>query len=94
MSEDASLDDFLGGESGEQSGAGEDAASADGAEATDAATPADATDGPTADIEPATATYAWSGEGVACEECGESVKRRWQQAGRLVCIDCKDWERA
>ena len=60
MGDNASLDDFLGGESSEQS---------------EAAT-----------------TYAWDGAGAACAACDETVERRWQQDGDLVCIECKDWE--
>jgi len=41
----------------------------------------------------ATATYAWDGAGVACDECGETVERRWRGADGLVCLDCKDWDR-
>jgi NADH pyrophosphatase NudC (nudix superfamily) len=42
-------------------------------------------------VEPATSTYAWWGDGAACEACGARVDRRWQQDGRLVCPDCKEW---
>jgi len=109
MSEDASLDDFLGGESSEQSEAAEAAAARADEESASETEPADATEAetassedgepaadgePTADIEPAKTTYAWSDEGATCEDCGETVERRWQQDGGLVCIDCKDWERA
>ncbi|WP_277543265.1 DUF7573 domain-containing protein [Haloarcula laminariae] len=86
MSDDASLDEFLGDESGDHAETGASAPADDG-EATAAAEPA-------ADIEPATTTYAWSGEGAACDECGETAERRWQQAGGLVCPGCKDWDRA
>ena len=94
MSEDASLDDFLGDESSEQSGTGDE---------TDPSAPDDSVESgaaaadepePATDIEPATTTYAWSGEGAACDECNEPARQRWQQAGALVCIECKDWERA
>jgi len=46
--------------------------------------------------EPARAatTYAWDGAGETCGACGETVERRWQQAGELVCAACKDWEQA
>ena len=108
MSEDASLDDFLGGESSEQSEAAEAAAARAGEESASETEPADATEAetassdgepaadaePAADIEPAKTTYAWSDAGTTCEDCGETVERRWQQDGGLVCIDCKDWERA
>jgi len=77
MGEDASLDQFIGDESDEQG------------EATDT-TSESAT---TSEIVPATATYAWDGAGVACDECGETVERRWRGADGLVCLDCKDWDR-
>jgi len=101
MGEDASLDDFLGGESSEQSEADEEAtgddteATVEAAEST-AKTAADDTEATaeTDDVEPAATTYAWSDEGATCEACGETVERRWQQDGDLVCIECKDWERA
>jgi len=105
MGEDASLDDFTSSESSEQSEAAAgtvDEADPAGAEESTAtvepesgtaddaeADPATGTD----DIEPARTTYAWSDEGTACEACGETVERRWQQADGLVCIECKDWER-
>ena len=110
MSEDASLDDFLGGESSEQSEAADADTSTGDTEAADADTSADDTEAADADtstgdteptdettspdVEPATTTYAWSGEGAACGACGETVEQRWQQDGGLVCIDCKDWEQA
>jgi hypothetical protein len=84
MTEDASLDDFLGADDTESAAAEDDGNSvADGEEATDTSQ-ADT-------VEPATTTYAWTGEGAACESCSEVVERRWQQAGALVCSACKDW---
>jgi len=102
MGEDASLDDFLDGESSEQSEAAEstsdataETVSGDEAESTtDAATERADTAAADTDIEPATTTYAWDGAGGVCEGCGETVERRWQQDSGLVCIECKDWERA
>lgn len=99
MGEDASLDQFLPDESDEQHSEPaeepEPTASEAGGEQseTDAATEApDASPGD--DTEPAATTYAWDGAGEACADCGEPVERRWQQDGDLVCIECKDWERA
>lgn len=95
MGEDASLDQFVGGGDDE---AGDTDASDDGD-----ATPADEErPGEDADTEttsggdptPATTTYAWSDEGTQCAACGEVVERRWQQDGTLVCVDCKEWDRA
>lgn len=100
MGDNASLDDFLGGEPSEQSEA------ADAAEPTDDE-PTDVTEqaadepemaadepDPATDTEPAATTYAWDGAGEACADCGDLVERRWQQDGDLVCVECKDWERA
>jgi hypothetical protein len=42
-------------------------------------------------VQPATSTYAWSGEGGTCAACGGATDRRWQQDGRLVCPECKEW---
>lgn len=86
MGEDASLDEFLNSESSEQSGAADADASTTDTE------PAGGTVSP--DIDPATTTYAWSDGAATCGTCGEAVERRWQQAGDLVCVECKDWDRA
>lgn len=50
-----------------------------------------------ADPAPATVTYAWSADGDACAECGETTDARWR-AGEgaadpdaLVCPSCKEW---
>ncbi|WP_458186891.1 DUF7573 domain-containing protein [Haladaptatus sp. NG-WS-4] len=43
------------------------------------------------EIEPASATYAWTPGGVACANCGESVERRWRDEDGMVCVDCKEW---
>ena len=101
MGEDTSLDDFLDGESGEQPAAdeestGEAESASEAGQAEEPATgggaePADAT-ASSVDVEPAATTYAWSDEGTTCDDCGETVERRWQQAGELVCVECKDWE--
>ncbi|WP_136716717.1 DUF7573 domain-containing protein [Halorientalis salina] len=42
-------------------------------------------------VKPATSTYAWSGEAVACAACGEPVERRWRDDAGLVCRACKEW---
>jgi hypothetical protein len=55
---------------------------------------ADEGDGPRVDpttVEPAEATYAWSGDGNTCAACGETVERRWRSDDGLVCPDCKEW---
>ena len=46
---------------------------------------------------PATVTYAWSPEGDACAECGETVDTRWRAGDgaadpdAMVCASCKRW---
>lgn len=103
MGEDASLDDFLTASESEESDDEPSESTGDGETAPEEAEPADTAaeaepdDGATAadDSEPApaTTTYAWDGAGATCAACGESVERRWQQDGELVCATCKDWER-
>lgn len=81
MAEDASLDDFLSKTDGQTGrSASGDSTAPDESEPGAAETPA-----------PATTTYAWDGDGTACASCGETVERRWQQGGALVCPECKDW---
>jgi len=88
MGEDASLDDFLATGESEESAASE-------AEPSEPASEEELSEPESSDgIAPATTTYAWDGGGAACEACGEVVERRWQQDGGLVCVACKDWERA
>ena len=41
--------------------------------------------------EPAKTTARFSGEGVACETCGETVSRLWTDDGQFVCRSCKEW---
>lgn len=90
MGEDASLDQFIGGESDERS----EESTGDGAtEQPAAGSGPDEAAGQATEPEPdeAATTYAWSDNGTTCERCGETVERRWQQDGRLVCPGCKDW---
>ncbi|MDS0280583.1 DUF7573 domain-containing protein [Haloarcula onubensis] len=94
MSEEASLDDFLGGESGEDAEAQQADAEAGEAAHTESGETDPAAAAETDGVEPATTTYAWDGAGAECGACGETVQRRWQQEGELVCVECKDWERA
>lgn len=37
-------------------------------------------------------TSEWLRDGSECENCGETVARRWRDDGQMVCNDCKDWE--
>jgi len=94
--EETSLDDFL--DDGEESTAGESLADADvdletpDAE-TEPGTEADPEPGDTT-AEPATqepATARWTPDGEACEDCGETVTRLWDDDGRRVCRSCKHW---
>ncbi|MCL9816525.1 DUF7573 domain-containing protein [Natronocalculus amylovorans] len=39
----------------------------------------------------AIATYRWSPDGVACDQCGAVVQRQWRDDGSFVCASCKDW---
>jgi hypothetical protein len=93
--EDASLDDFL---DGDESDEAEQSAGADdhrGSGEQQAAGNTEAAGEPVAvdpdGVDPATTTYAWSEDGVACETCGTVVARRWDDDGQLVCPDCKEW---
>ena len=95
MAEDASLDDFRSESDGTAESRADDGTNESRA---DDETPSDADTAP-ADPEsaaaetppPATTTYAWDGDGAACASCGETVERRWQQDGGLVCVECKEW---
>ena len=96
MGEDASLDDFLATSESDASVETESDTATAEAEPADTSAEAEPDDTATAaaESEPAraTTTYAWDGAGAACEDCGETVERRWQQDGELVCVACKDWE--
>ncbi|MBV0924164.1 hypothetical protein KTS45_08085 [Halomicroarcula limicola] len=94
MSEDTSLDQFLGdGDDDAEAGESEAVTNAESEARTDGADgTAEAESGE--EVAAATTTYAWSGEGAACGACGETVERRWQQDGSLVCSDCKEWDRS
>ncbi|MBX0322986.1 hypothetical protein EGH21_08090 [Halomicroarcula sp. F13] len=100
MGEDASLDQFVGsGDDGDDDAGDTDASDASDATAVDKEAASEDADTETAtasegDPTPATTTYAWSDEGTQCASCGEVVERRWQQDGSLVCVDCKEWDRA
>ena len=102
MGEDASLDQFLTDESDEQRSGSEigakepePTASEVTGEQSETDTATESSDaGPRDGPEPAAMTYVWDGAGAACGACGETVERRWQQDDGLVCVDCKDWERA
>jgi len=93
--DDSSLNDFFEGDrdaDGETASGDADSETTSGGDEQDADSqtsgePA-ATDGVDA---AATVTYEWSDDGVVCADCGEPTRRRWQDAGRFVCADCKDW---
>lgn len=42
-------------------------------------------------VAPAVSTYRWQPDGVACADCGETVRRLWRDGDDLVCDGCKDW---
>lgn len=77
MTEDRSIDDFLGGESDGDEGS-------DGENESDGAKTAET-------VDPAVGTYRWDPEGVACAACGETVNRLWLDDGEQVCEACKEW---
>lgn len=86
---DRSLDEFA---SDTATAADERDESDDAADAADADSD-DAADAPSP--EPALSTYEWTPDGVACEECGTVVEKRWRNGDgsgeTLVCADCKEW---
>ncbi|SDN01052.1 hypothetical protein SAMN04487949_3154 [Halogranum gelatinilyticum] len=90
MSRDSSLGDFVGGdasesptaEADEEPGRAEDPKSQEGE--SDGTVETDT-------VDPATPTYRFDPDGAACDECGESVEKRWHDDGQFVCADCKDW---
>ncbi|MFC6975329.1 hypothetical protein ACFQL1_12805 [Halomicroarcula sp. GCM10025709] len=102
MAEDASLDEFLDGEDDDtvESAADEEPADTDPADEvsaggesveTDSTSEGVAESEDSSGVEPATTTYAWTGDGAVCSACDEVVERRWEQDGALVCSACKAW---
>jgi hypothetical protein len=84
VSDDASLDDFVGGD-----GNSDDATTPD--DETGVADDDGVTNPPTDGVEPTTTTATWSPTGAACADCGTVVERRWRDDERFVCVDCKEW---
>ena len=41
--------------------------------------------------EPEPATAGWAPDGAACEACGETASRLWDDEGQQVCRSCKEW---
>lgn len=67
----------------------------DGTETDSHATPADGAS-PVAPsgggaVDPAEATYRWTGDGARCDGCGDHVERLWRDDAGLVCGECKEW---
>lgn len=94
MTDDRSLDDFVRGDGDDADDAGDDAD--DTGDDTEMETPpSDAAEDDAGDAgddpEPARAVAAFDPDGAACASCGESVSRRWDDDGALVCADCKAW---
>lgn len=86
MDEDQTLGDFV--DSGaEDPNSGTDAESDVDAPLDSGADAAAEPDAP----EPAVSTYRWSPDGVACDDCGETVERRWLDGDDYVCAECKEW---
>jgi len=101
MERDASLDDFLDTDPGDDDESGgksqSDEARDNAAETSDEAA-SEATDAETAPegstVEPARSTGRWDPEGAVCDACGASVTRRWREGGEaetFVCAECKSW---
>ncbi|SFR30596.1 MULTISPECIES: DUF7573 domain-containing protein [Halorubrum] len=84
MPEDRSLDDFA--EADDASGE----APTDGSVGADGDTTESGPDD-SDEVEPATATSTWHGDGAACAECGQRVERRWRDGDDFVCADCASW---
>lgn len=76
VSEDASLDSFAADDSDSEERDDSDAAELSSEEQA---------------VEPATSTYEWSPDGRECEQCGDTVERRWRDDEALVCQACKEW---
>jgi hypothetical protein len=104
MSENRSLDDFLGGDDADTDAHGDTDTDAHGDTDTDAHGDTDTDahgdtdtdahgDTDTADTaaERPRATYRWSPVGDDCPACGTTVQRRWREGDRFVCADCKEW---
>lgn len=97
MGNDRSLEDFLGGGDADEGDADADESTGDieTGESDDVASePSDSETEPPSDaaaVAPATPTYRWSPDGAACDECGDTVEKRWRDGGRFVCIECKEW---
>lgn len=95
MDRDASLEEFMGSSTDEDTTAGEssDRASTEEDPTDDAeGGPTDDTvDGGVPSAEPASETARWDPDGEACTDCGAVVSERWRDGESFVCGDCKDW---
>lgn len=85
--DDASLDEFLPGDDGDEPDEADTGADPEPETVTDE----DESSTEAAGVEPAASTYAWTGDGATCAACGASVTRRWRDGEDLVCADCKEW---
>jgi hypothetical protein len=103
--EDASLDEFLGGDTGEE----DDAATEENAGATardegssetefeapdsaeDEAIAATKPTSRTTEVEPARSTMVFAPDGAPCETCEAVVQRRWRAEDGLYCANCLEW---
>jgi len=94
--ENASLDDFLDdSEDADGSGTGGGESPSGTAPGPPVAGGGDASTGGPHDAAASTSgppTSRWCPDGTTCAVCGETTVRLWHQAGRLVCVSCKDWE--
>ncbi|MFD1569432.1 DUF7573 domain-containing protein [Halorubrum laminariae] len=87
MGEDRSLDDFAQNADADRN----DADARSGGENPRDDTGSEASESVAEASETVTATATWTTDGADCEQCGESVARRWRDGDALVCADCKDW---
>lgn len=96
MTRDASLDEFLGGESDVSEASEVERADSAvesgevGSEAGESGVEEDGGESGEA-VSPASPTYVWTPAGDACARCGSSVDRLWRCDGELVCGECKEW---
>lgn len=90
MGRDRSLEEFMDGSDATREG-DEDNTSPDN-ESRETETESEVVEQPsTLTVHPARSTMAWTGDGAACDACGDIVQRRWRDDEGLVCGACKEW---
>ena len=103
MTRDASLEEFVGGESNGESEVSDSEGGDSTVESEEAESEVEESvveqdesevgndNGCGEAVSPASATYVWTPAGDACARCGSSVERMWRCEGELVCGECKEW---